>query len=208
MNKAILRLALLASLWAAGHAQAAVITFDELPANSDGTSIADGYRGLEWSNWGVTNSTAGGYGPATVSQANVSFNSFGNPASFSSGVVFTVNSLYATAAWNDGSRVTFTGWVHGDVLQTRTVFPSAIAPTLYAFDWSDLDTFMVEVDGGTHHEADNYVGDGPFVAIDNITVNEAIAAVPEPATYAMLLVGLAALGAGAKRRKAASGTGT
>ena len=207
MKKTMVRLALLASMLAsmlaALHAHAALITFDELATNRDGTSISDGYQGFDWSNWGVTNTTAGGYGPGTLSALNVSYNRFGNSASFGAASGFTVNSLYATAAWNDGSQVTFTGWANGSVVDTRTVSPSATAPTLYVLDWSGLDTFMVEVAGGTHHAGDNYVGDGPFVAIDNLTVNEALAPVPEPQTCALMLTGLVAVGLATRRRRAA-----
>ena len=200
MMKAVVLLTFVASMWATGHAHAALITFDELATNADGTVISDGYQGFDWSNWGVTSTTAGGYGPGTVSGLNVSYNRFGNAASFSAASVFTVNSLYATAAWNDGSQVTFSGWANGSVVEVRTVSPSATAPTLYALDWSGIDAFMVEVAGGTHHAGDNYVGDGPFVAIDNLTVNRgALAPIPEPGTCALMLAGLAAVGVATRR---------
>ena len=201
MMKTIVLLTFAASMWVAGHAHAALITFDELATNTDGTEISDGYQGFNWSNWGVTSTMAGGYGPGTVSGLNVSYNRFGNAASFSAASGFSVNSLYATAAWNDGQEVTFTGWANGLVVNTLTVTPSATEPTFYALDWAGVDGFMVEVAGGTHHPGDNYVGDGPFVAIDNITVYEPIAPAPEPETYMLMLFGLLAVGVAAGQRK-------
>ena len=42
----------------------------------------------------------------------------------------------------------------------------------------------------------------PEFAIDNIRVNEAVAAVPEPATWALLLLGFGMVGAATRRRRA------
>ena len=187
----------------ANVAQATVITFDDLPTSPG--FVSDGYQGFQWSNWGALQDDYGtgnsGYGVGTVSPNIVSFNRFGFRAVLYSSTVFTVNSLYATAAWHDDLQVTFSGWADGTEIYSMTVSPSATAPTLYTFDWSGIDAFFVDSSGGTQHVG--YVAEGTMVAMDNITVNEAITApVPEPETYALMLAGLGLVGFMARRRKA------
>ena len=144
-----------------------------------------------------------GYGVGTVSPNIVSFNGFGSTAFLYSSAVFTVNSLYATAAWYDDLQVTFSGWADGTEIYSMTVSPSATAPTLYTFDWSGIDAFFVDSSGGTQRVGYVGVGVGAHVAMDNITVNEAITApVPEPETSALMLAGLGLVGFMARRRKA------
>jgi hypothetical protein len=65
------------------------ITFDDLTDNGGGTVIANGYHGLNWSNFYVVNTAdyyasqgTNGYTNGTVSGPNVAFNAYGTPASF------------------------------------------------------------------------------------------------------------------------------
>jgi len=196
----------------AGGANAAVINFDDLPVfgNTD-LPIPNGYAGFNWNNWYVLNSTTygslnpninpSGYTVGTVSKDNVSYNAFGNAAHFfSSDSSFTVNSLWATAAWNDGLYVTFTGYdASNNIVQTITVIPSATEPTLYELNWADIYKFGVAAAGGTNH---GYAGAGTHVAIDDITVN-AVSPVPVPVPATLALLGLGLAGIGAARRKQA-----
>jgi len=178
-------------------ANADLINFDDLPSAQG--LIPSPYSGFNWSNWGALKTIfpASGYTPGTVSPNNTTFNSNGQPASFSSSTSFTVNSLWATAAWRDGLSVTFSGYGLGDSLvYTRTVSPSATEPTLYAFNWTDIYKFEVSTAGGTYHPG--YDDNWTQVAIDDITVN---VPVPTPATIALLGLGLVGMGA-ARRKKA------
>jgi hypothetical protein len=43
---------------------------------------------------------------------------------------------------------------------------------------------------------------GDWIVLDNVTVGPAVAAIPEPESYAMLLAGLGCMGLIARRRKA------
>lgn len=180
-------------LWA-GCASASIINFDDLQA---GYNPLTSYNGFEWSNFYAVNGCesypSSGYCNGTVSQSNVVANGLGDPASFSSSSNFTVNSLYLTAAWNDGLSVTFKGYKQSDILIfTSTASPSATLPTLYQLNWGGLYKFGVEASGGTPHFGYGDSGEGPNVAIDDITVN---ASVPAPATIALLGLGLVGIGA-------------
>ena len=191
----------------ASGANAAVINFDEFSVFGNNTlSIPNGYAGFNWNNWGVLNSTtyaaSSGYRVGAISQNNVSFNSGGNPANFSSsGSSFTVNSLWFTAAWNDGLSVTFTGYdASNNIVRTITVNTSATSRYFYELNWAGIYKFGVASTGGTQHAG--YTGAGTQVAIDDITVNAVNSApVPVPATLGLLGLGLA--GIGAARRKQA-----
>ena len=182
-------------------ANAEVINFDEFPViGTNSLEILNEYAGFNWNNWYVLNSTTyyspSGYSVGAISKNNVSYNGFGNPAFFfSSDIYFTVNSLWATAAWNDGLSVTFTGYDESNnIVRTITVNPSATNPTLYELNWAGIYKFGVASTGGTHHAGHN--GSGNQVAIDDITVNAPVPApVPVPATLALLGLGLAGIGA-------------
>ena len=92
-------LGLAASLAALGSvASADTINFDDITG-----PIANGYHGLDWSNFNVLNSTkpqfdGSGYQNGTTSGTNVAYNRFGTPASLSSASNFTLNSFEITGA--------------------------------------------------------------------------------------------------------------
>lgn len=163
-----------------------------------GSLNTSNYGGFTWSNFSVTNAatSTSGYHNGTVSGTNVAFNAFSNPASFSNANGFTLNNAFFTGAWNDGVSVHVVGT--GSSSYTKDFTVNTSGPTNVVFNWSGLTSVTVSSSGGVHH--DGYAGNGSHVAMDNLTIN---APVPEPETYAMMIVGLAALGAVARRRKAA-----
>src|ERR1051326_4223149 len=83
---------------------ATVVTFDNLPNSTTGTFIADGYQGLNWTNFGVINAVlasnafgVSGDNYGMVSSSNVAFNGFGLPAEIDSrGTNFDFLSAYLT----------------------------------------------------------------------------------------------------------------
>jgi len=167
-----------------------LITFDDLSAGVGGVQIANGYAGLNWSNFYALDgpSYGGGYAAGVISSPNVAYNGFGAPASFSSPAPFTLDSLYLTAAWNDNLQVTVTGLNNGQAIagDTATLTLSATQPTLFAPGWSGLTEVDFTSFGGTPHPG--YEGGGDHFALDNLAID----ATPEPSfTWA----GLGLLGA-------------
>ncbi len=185
--------ALVVGTLSAGVASADVIGFDTLPTGY----VANGYAGFNWNNFysfaGPTNS---GYAGGTVSAPNVAFNAYGSAASFSKATAFSLNSAFFTGAWNDGLNIHVVGTGGGNTF-TKDFTVNATSPTLVSFNWNNINSVSFSSSGGVAHPG--YGGAGTHFALDNLTVN----AVPEPETYAMMIAGLFALGAVARRRKQA-----
>jgi len=197
MTAKILRNLLLGSLvaLASNAAMATTLNFDDIPANG-GALMPVGYGGFTWNNfWALDGVDFGvGYKNGVVSANNVAVNGFGRPASFSSGTAFTLNDAFFTAAWNDGLNVHVVGT--GAATYTTDFVVNTTSPTRVFFNWTGLTSVDISTSGGTPA----YGYDGSHLALDNLTVDETVA-VPEPATLALMSLGLA--GAGVFRRKAA-----
>lgn len=190
MKKLALALAVASTLVVSTAANAVVLTFDDLPSICC-TLIPNGYGGLQWDNFGVLGAytsssyTGTGYDTGTVSPPNVAYNGNANPASFSSGTAFSLNSMYVTKAWNAGITH-FDGYVGNALTYTMDVFSTTTGPTLATFNWTGLNKVTMSDGNYTLH-----------TAIDNLTLSP----VPEPETYAMLLAGLGLMGFTTRRRK-------
>ena len=164
---------------APAEAQAAVITFDDLTCSADGTQIANGYAGLNWSNfYCIDGATAhggnSGYNAGRVSGSHVAYNAFGFPAEFTvtapGGTKFNFNSVYLTAAWNDNLVVTIVAYRDGTAVSTTTHTLSATAPTPVTLNLSQIDRVRFSSAGGTPHAAygTNF---GYQFAMDNLDIN-------------------------------------
>jgi hypothetical protein len=183
-----------------------LINFDDLSDGGAGTPIANGYTGLDWNNFYVLHSNNSIYGPSgyvngTVSQPNVAFNGFGNDASFSANMPFSLYGGYFTAAWNDGLTVTANGLLNGVQKYTQTFNLNTQLPLLIAFNWTDINDVTFSSSGGTNH---GYGGSGEHFALDNLEIAEGgVSAVPLPAAlplFGSALLGLAGFGARKSRR--------
>ena len=160
------------------------------------------YGDLTWNNFYLLDSSStslsnSGYHNGTVSGTQVAYNAFGNAASFGSTSAFTFNSGFFTGAWNDGLQIHVVGT--GATAYSKDFVVNTASPSLVVFNWTGLTSVTFSTSGGTPH---GYSGIGKHFALENITVNEAVTAVPEPESYAMLLAGLAAMGVVVRRRKA------
>lgn len=174
-----------------------VITFDDLPARSSG-QIPNGYSNLNWSS-GFTffdplsyfGSSPNGYSAGVITGPNIAYDSnagSGNSISFSNPAPFTFNSVFLTAAWYDNLQVTVTGFQGGIPVtgDNRTVTLSATTPTLFAFNWTNVDRISFTPFGGTQHVG--YAGSGVFFLMDNLDV----VTTPEPGyarAVALMLIG-------------------
>jgi hypothetical protein len=183
-----------------------VITFDDIdtgPFEGDFlVTISNGYHGLNWSNFGavfaLSHSPVSGYAAGLISPPNEAFNESGTPANFSSITPFTLTSGYFTGAWNEGLNITIRGLNGTAIVNSTTVVVSSSAPTLVNFNWTGLTEVTFDSFGGTPNP--NYIsfGSGTQFALDNLTLNMAV---PEPATFTMLSIGIGLTGLSMMRRR-------
>jgi hypothetical protein len=133
-----------------------------------------GYKGFNWSNMAVYNpagTTASGYINGMISSSNVGVAMPALTTEMTAvGFTFSMISLQATAAWNDGMTVVFTGYAAGVEKATQIVILNASGPTLVIFGagWEGLDNLTIEASGGTH--VSTYTETGNNVALDDIMV--------------------------------------
>lgn len=176
----------------ASRAAAAVVDFDSLAETANGIQIPNGYQGFNWNNFyeldGLT-ASGSGYLPGTVSQRNVAFNWFSNPASLNlaSGGQFNFSGAYLTAAWNDGLEVEVQGFRNNSQVYDQIVFPSATSPTFFTFNYRNIDSLTFNSFGGIHHNGYRLFG-SQFV-LDNFTYT----LVPEPTSASLAFVAIIAV---------------
>lgn len=157
------------------------------------SDIEDGYSGFDWDNVSVMpygymiamGEPNTGYDNGIVSGSQVAFggSSFYEPASFSSHTPFSLTSAYVTRAWANGFT-RFEGYAGNTLKYTRDIYSTTTAPTFAMFNWPNINKV-------TFFGADHAV-------LDNVTVSP----VPEPSSYAMMIMGLGFLST-MYRRKAA-----
>jgi hypothetical protein len=190
----------------ASSAGAVTINFDDLGGGL--TPISSGYNGLSWDNFYTldavntgNNNGPNGYTNGNVSPSNVAFNASGDPASFFSSNPandFTLNSFYLTGAWNNGLNVLVQAFDNGNLVNSTTLIISTLSPALFTLNWSGIDSVLFTSFGGTPA---GYVGSGAHFALDDLTVNGTVSAVPVPAALPLLLTGLGGLVAMGRRRR-------
>ena len=87
IHKTALATLFAAMSFAASTASARLITFDDLADNGGGTTISNGYSGLDWDNFNVLNTASlvpSGFVNGTVSSSNVAYNDQASPATITS----------------------------------------------------------------------------------------------------------------------------
>jgi hypothetical protein len=181
-----------------------LVTFDDLNDNGFGTLITNAYQGLTWSNFGVvnalllSNSTGGhafGYGYGMVSASNVAFNYAGNPAEIDArGTNFDLLSTYLTGAFNSNLNIEVQGFRGGTLLYDTTVVASATSPTLFTFDYMDIDRLYFNAFGG--EPAFGGSSESNF-AMDNFMFEY----IPEPSTFLLAALGGVSLVAFLRRKR-------
>ncbi len=204
-----------ASLAAAGAAHAATVTFDDLPVSGNGihtTATSDGFdfngahfhiidspdsRLVENGTQYLAAEAAGGLGQPVTMTA-------------SSGGLFSLNGLDIAELWLPGQgpfdfkNVTLTGNVFGGGVLSAIFALDGIGDgaggvndfqTVTLSGWNNLTSVVI-----SGMDANGNFGD---YAVDNLIVN-ATPGVPEPAVWAMMLVGFGLVGATLRRRPTAA----
>ncbi len=107
------------------------------------------------------------------------------------GAAFTFNSLDLTFAFDDqnaffaGGLATYT-FNGGEFSQTRA-FDNLAGFQTFIFNTPDVFNVRISADSA--------------FAIDNVVLNQAVSAIPEPASWAMMIIGFGAIGAAMRRRQ-------
>ena len=165
---------------------ATVITFDDIPLNNGtGEFLADNYQGLVWSNCAVGNGIlqhdnfpfiTNGFYYGVVSSSNVAVLAFDGPSEINSpGTNFNFLSAYLTGGWNSNLNIEVQGFDGANLLYDTTVVVSATAPTMFNFNYMDINRLSFNSFGG--QVAFSFDG-GDQVAMDNFTFEF----VPEPSS--------------------------
>ncbi len=190
----------------AAPASAVLLTFDDLGTDAF-TPIPTSYQGLTWDYWASVNAVnygPSGYANGVISGGNSACacaSDFGQPfQSISSASSFTLASGYFTSAWNDGATLTVTGLSGATTLFSTTAELNTTTPLFLTFNWSGIDSVRFSIAGGIDNP--ELTGGGDYFAVDNLSI--ITGAVPEPASWAMLIAGFGLVGAAMRRRTIAT----
>jgi len=185
---------------------ATVITFDDISPSPPSVyigNITNGYQGLDWVNFAAINvpletseyGTNGDY-YGMVSPPNIAINGFGNPAEIdSSGSNFNFLSTYLTGVWRSNLNIEVQGFSGTNLLYDQTVVVNATNPTLFTFDYLDIDRLTFNSFDGQNA---GFTGNGYQFAMDNLTLEF----IPEPSSLLLATVGALLLWPLLKRKRA------
>ena len=202
-QKVITALVVCCCVLAASKGFAVTVTFDNLAAVSciPSKTIANGYDGFNWSNFGYNNATvapcsAEGYGPDLTSGKNVGFNKEGDPASITLGTPFILQSGVFAAAFNDGLTVTVKGIEGGVTVGTESFVLNTTSAAFETFSFGPVTELDFTSSGGTENPNLVQFGGGAQFAVDNLVLTPLVTTVPEPSSMVLLSIGMVAADAG------------
>jgi hypothetical protein len=181
---------------------AGVVTFDDLHETASASFIANGYQGLVWSNFDAMNAVlnptiypfiTNGFYYGMVSASNVVVADIAEIDS--GGTNFDFSSAYLTGAWNSNLNIEVQGFRGGTLLYDQTVVASATNPTLFSFNYLDVDRLYFVASGG--QPAFGTPGSSKYFAMDNFDFEF----IPEPSTFLLTACGALTLFALFRRRR-------
>jgi hypothetical protein len=177
-----------------------VVTFDDIVLSLPPyvTNIPNGYQGLNWSNFYVQSPDqqgwSNGYYYGLVSPPNEAYNGGGNPAEIdAAGTNFNFLSVYLTGAWASNLNINAEGFRSGTLIYDTNVIAAATNPTLFTFNYLDIDRLYFFASGGDPA----FGGAGSIFVMDNMTFEF----VPERSTFLLTALGVAMLWVVVKRRR-------
>jgi hypothetical protein len=202
----------LTAFFAVTRTWATVATFDELSETASGAFFASqyqGYQGLTWNNilcnnailatnfvasenLGITNGLTGNF-YGMVSASNVVDLSTGSEID-SPGTNYNFLSAYLTGFLNSNLNVEVQGFSGATLLYDTTVVASATSPTLFTFNYLNIDRLYFHTFGG----------EPAFVPLSSdqaIMDNFDFEFVPEPSAFLLTAAGALMLWAVVKRRR-------
>jgi len=174
------------------------ITFDDLPDTVIiGGPIPTTYAGLQWDNFFLDSGpfSCCGFQSGVVSGDFAASNGFGLPATIRSSRPFGISDFYITGGF-DEFEVEFDAYLGGVLLGGGGALVEANATTHVVFP----DHFLPRVDELQFISSDDglgFSGDRLDFVLDNLTITS----VPEPAAWALLIVGFGAAGARLRARR-------
>jgi hypothetical protein len=188
-----------------------VVTFDNLSENGSGAFFSfqyQGYQGLTWSNIACNNAilftnvhfngappdgrTGDYYG--MVSASNVA-EMLTDCEIDSPATNFNFVSAYLTGFWNSNLNIEVQGFSGTTLLYDTTVVASATSPTLFTFDYQNIDRLYFTSSGGQPAFGVDY---GGIFVMDNFTFEF----VPEPSSLLLATAGALLLWPLLKRKRA------
>lgn len=180
-----------------------VVDFDDLTETASGSFITNLYQGLTWTNFKAENAVllmsnvgTNGYYYGMVSASNNAFNALGDPAEIdSSGTNFNFLGAYLTGAWNNNLNIEVQGFRGASLVYSQMVVASATSPTLFTFNYLNVDRLTFSSSGG--QSAGFPFGGGEQFAMDNFTFQ----LVPEPSSLLLAALGVLTLWPLLKRRR-------
>jgi hypothetical protein len=184
------------------HSQT-VLTFDDLSETGSGSYLGQ-YHGLGWDNFAAVNAILSTNSPfqvvtgtyyGMVSPSNVVINGNGYPAEIDSpGTNFDFLSAYLTGAQNSNLNIEIQGFNGTNLVYDETKVVSATAPTLFTFDYLDIDRLYFNSSGGepTFSSVPAY-----NVVMDNFMFEF----IPEPSSLLLAALGAMSLVAFLRRKR-------
>ncbi len=195
---------------------ATLVTFDDLSETGSGSFIFGNYQGLGWdgvlahnailatnlfAGWipNLTNGLTGDYyGMVSLSNVAAIFgsNDLGpNSEVDSPGTNFNFLSAYLTGTWNSNVNIEVQGFRGGLLLYDQTVVASATNPTLFTFNYLNIDRLYFDCFGG--QPAFGVQGNDYLFTMDNFSFEF----VPEPSTVLLTAAGALLLWPFVKRKR-------
>jgi hypothetical protein len=172
-----------------------VVTFDDLHETGTGSFIPNGYEGLIWSNTRCINAILltnfpnvgkTGYYFGMVSASNVIYNPFGSDVEIDSVTNFNFLSAYLTGAVASNLNIEVHGFNGAKEIYDTIVVASATNPTLFAFNYLNIDRLYFNAYGGQDAGFPPSYGDGgTWFAMDNFTFEF----IPEPSAFLLAALG-------------------